>query len=50
VSVWALVVIGVALVGAYAVYKIRKRRNAVPASAEPAANDADVVPTESADA
>jgi membrane protein DedA with SNARE-associated domain len=56
VSVWALVVIGVALVAAYAVYQIRKRRNAVPeavvvAGAVPAAaNEADVVPVESADA
>jgi membrane protein DedA with SNARE-associated domain len=55
VSVWALVVIGVALVVAYAVYKIRKRRNAVPAEvvpaeAAPAADKADVVPAESADA
>jgi membrane protein DedA with SNARE-associated domain len=55
VSVWALVVIAVALVTAYAVYKIRKRRNAVPetvvaAGAAPAANEADVVPAESADA
>ncbi|MEV6410774.1 DedA family protein [Kribbella sp. NPDC051718] len=48
VSVWALVVIGAALVVAYAVYKIRKRRNSVhPASAP---NDADAVPAESADA
>lgn len=58
VSVWALVVIGAALVIAYAVYKIRRRRNAVddgaadavPATAVPAANGADVVPVESADA
>jgi membrane protein DedA with SNARE-associated domain len=33
VSVWALVVIGAALVVAYTVYKLRKRRNAVPAGA-----------------
>ncbi|MFI5711343.1 DedA family protein [Kribbella sp. NPDC051620] len=42
VSVWALVVIGAALVVAYAVYKIRKRRHA--AQPVPAAGDADVVP------
>ena len=46
VSIWALVAVGVALVTAYAVYKIRKRRSKVPA----AAATADVVPTESADA
>ncbi|GAA0951320.1 DedA family protein [Kribbella koreensis] len=51
VSVWALVVIGAALVVAYAVYKIRKRRNAVhEAKPAVAAGDADVVPAESADA
>ncbi|WP_328330048.1 DedA family protein [Kribbella sp. NBC_00382] len=49
VSVWALVAIGAALVVAYAVYKIRKRRHAVPAVTEPAA-DAGAVPAESADA
>jgi membrane protein DedA with SNARE-associated domain len=58
VSVWALVAIGAVLVVAYAVYKIRKRRSAVQAAAEPvvaadavpAANEADVVPMKSADA
>ncbi|NEA34487.1 DedA family protein [Streptomyces sp. SID13031] len=57
VSVWALVAVGAALVIGYAVYKIRKRRSAeqaVPAGeladAVPAANTADVVRAESADA
>lgn len=56
VSVWALVAIGAALVVAYAVYKIRKRRHAVPAVTQPAADavpaggDAGVVRAESADA
>lgn len=59
VSVWALVAVGAALFIAYVVYKVRKRRNgdtadAVPAEgaaeAVPAANTADVVRAESADA
>jgi membrane protein DedA with SNARE-associated domain len=57
VSLWALVAVGVGLVTAYAVYKVRKRRGDVPAAAPdaaleaaPAASVADVVRAESADA
>jgi membrane protein DedA with SNARE-associated domain len=50
VSVWALVAIGAAVVVAYAVYKIRKRRNAVPAGAEPTIAAPTSTAAESADA
>jgi membrane protein DedA with SNARE-associated domain len=59
VSVWALVVIGAALVVAYAVYKLRKRRHTAhpveaPTVTKPVAGampaGGDVVPAESADA
>jgi membrane protein DedA with SNARE-associated domain len=54
VSVWALVAVGAALVIAYAVYKIRKRRNPAAEEVQAEAVPAEALPTvvraESADA